>query len=68
MELKTNRENMGWGILLICFGSAVMLDLYTNFSDWYKVGIFLVGGLAALSIYLSNKDQWRLTARWSFVP
>ena len=58
MELKTNKENMGWGILLICFGSAVMLDLYTNFSDWFKVGIFLIGGLVTLAIYLSNREQW----------
>ncbi len=61
MELNTNKENMGWGILLICFGSAVMLDLYTTFSDWYKVGIFLIGGLVTLAIYLSNKEQWLIS-------
>ena len=28
MQINTNKQNMGWGILLICFGISIMTDMY----------------------------------------
>lgn len=60
MESKVNKQNLGWGILLICFGISALLDIYTGVSEWYKFGIFFLGGLVALAIFFADRSDWAL--------
>ena len=60
METTTNKQNMGWGILLICAGISAMLDLYTVVSEWYTIGVFFLGGLIVLALFLADRSDWVL--------
>lgn len=60
METNTNKQNMGWGILLICFGVATMTEMYTGLSDWLNIGVFFLGGLITLALFLSDRSDWLL--------
>jgi hypothetical protein len=60
MESKENKRNIGWGILLICFGLVAMMDLYTGVSEWVDVAIFFVGGLAAFAVFWTDRSDWVL--------
>jgi hypothetical protein len=58
MEAKVSKQNLGWGILLICFGLVAMMDIYFPVSDWIDLSIFFVGGLITLIIFLMDRSDW----------
>ncbi len=60
MESKVNKQNIGWGVLLISFGISSMLDIYFPASDWVKIGIFFLGGLVAFATFLTDRSDWVL--------
>ncbi|MGD8456740.1 MAG: hypothetical protein PVF83_10170 [Anaerolineales bacterium] len=60
METKVSKQNMGWGILLICFGLVAMKDIYFQASEWIDLGIFFLGGLITLAIFLTDRSDWTL--------
>jgi hypothetical protein len=60
MESKSSKQNLGWGILLICFGLVAMKDLYFQLSEWIDLGIFFLGGLITLVIFLTDRSDWTL--------
>ena len=60
MKSMANKQNMGWGILLICFGLAAITNLYTGISDWVSVTIFFLGGLAAFAVFWTDRSNWLL--------
>jgi hypothetical protein len=60
MESKASKQNLGWGILLICGGLIAMKDIYFQASEWIDVGIFFLGGLITLAIFLFDRSDWAL--------
>ncbi|TES92452.1 MAG: hypothetical protein E3J88_00980, partial [Anaerolineales bacterium] len=60
MESKANKQNMGWGVVLITFGLVAMMDVFTGVSEWVKVGILAAGGLALLVLFLADRSDWGL--------
>ena len=60
MESKANKQNMGWGVVLITFGLVAMMDVFTGVSEWVKVGIMTAGGLALLVLFLADRSDWGL--------
>ena len=51
MESKANKQNMGWGVVLITFGLVAMMDVFTGVTEWVKVGILAAGGLLLLVLF-----------------
>lgn len=60
MESKASKQNIGWGVLLICFGLVAMLDIYIPVSDWIKIGLFFLGGLFAFAVFWTDRSNWVL--------
>ena len=60
MESKANKQNMGWGVVLITFGLVALMDVFTGVSEWVKVGILAAGGLVLLALYLADRSDWGL--------
>jgi hypothetical protein len=58
MESKASKQNLGWGIMLICFGLVAMKDIYFQASEWIDLSIFFVGGLITLIIFLMDRSDW----------
>ena len=54
-----------WGLLLILAGVLFLLDLtgYISIGDYQWAIILGIGGLAFLSVFISNRKQW-----WSLFP
>jgi hypothetical protein len=51
---------MGWGVMLVVFGIAALLDMYWTVTDWWTVGLFAAGGLVILVIFLVDRAEWQL--------
>lgn len=60
MESRENKRSIAWGILLIVFGVAALLDTFVGLTDWMTVGVIALGGLAALVVFLTDRQDWRL--------
>lgn len=60
MESKVNKQSVGWGVLLICFGLSAMMDIYFPASDWVNMGIFFLGGLVAFAVFWTDRSDWVL--------
>jgi hypothetical protein len=57
---KENKRNLEWGILMITFGIAALVDTFTTGSDWLIVGGVALGGLIGLAVYLVDRSDWVL--------
>ena len=57
MDLKINNRNLGWGTLLIALGFVALVDAFA-ISEWYKVPIFVVAGMAAFTAYYRDRTDW----------
>lgn len=57
---KENKRNFEWGVLLITFGIAALIDTFSLGSDWLQVIVFAAGGLLGLAIYLFDRSDWVL--------
>jgi len=60
MEASGNKQRIGWGMLLIVFGITAFLDNFVGLTDWMTVGVIALGGLAALVVFLTDRQDWRL--------
>ena len=57
MDMKINNRNAGWGTLLIALGFVALVDSFA-ISEWYKVAIFAIAGIAAVVFYLRDRTDW----------
>lgn len=60
MEKKENKRSMVWGVLLITFGAAALVDIFYGISDWMMAGLFALGGVLALIVFLFDRKDWQL--------
>lgn len=60
MSTQENKRNLEWGLLLISFGIAALLGSFSFATDWMKIGVLALGGLAGLVIYLLDRSDWVL--------
>jgi len=58
MDGKTSRRDMAWGVLLITFGIAALLNTFTAVSEWTYVGLLALGGVVILGLFLTNREDW----------
>ncbi len=56
MDMKINNRNAGWGILLIAFGFVALADTFA-ISEWYKVLVLALAGMAAFIFYYRNRTD-----------
>ncbi len=56
MDKKLNNRNAGWGILLIAFGFVALADTFA-ISEWYKVLVLALAGMAAFIFYYRNRTD-----------
>jgi hypothetical protein len=57
MDMKINNRNAGWGILLIAFGFVALADNFA-ISEWYKVLVLALAGMAAFIFYYRDRTDW----------
>ena len=57
MDLKINNRNGGWGTVLITLGLIAFVDNF-GISEWYKVPLLVLGGMAAFFFYYRNRMDW----------
>ncbi len=60
MNAPQNKRGMAWGVVLVVFGVAALLDMFWTFSDWATVGVIAAGGLIILAIFLADRSDWQL--------
>jgi hypothetical protein len=60
MDSMIKKQNMGWGILLICAGISAIFEQYTEVSAWYQLAVFFVGGLVSLALFFGDRSNWLL--------
>ena len=58
MEMKRSKRDMSWGVLLITFGAAALVNTFMVVSDWTYVGLLAAGGLVILALFLTNRQDW----------
>jgi hypothetical protein len=58
MEYKRSKRDMSWGVLLITFGAAALLNTFTVVSEWTYVGLLALGGLVVFGLFLTNREDW----------
>lgn len=58
MNGKTSRRDMAWGVLLITFGIAALLNTFAAVSEWTYVGLLALGGVVILGLFLTNRQDW----------
>lgn len=57
MDLKINNRNGGWGTVLITLGLIAFVDNF-GISEWYKVPLLVIGGMAAFIFYYRDRTDW----------
>ena len=55
-----NKRNLQWGILLITLGISALMDTFSFGTDWFKIGVFALGGLIGLAVFLIDRSDWVL--------
>lgn len=55
-----NKQNTAWGIVLITVGIQATIDQLMTLTTPVSIGIMVLGGFAALAVYLSDKSNWSL--------
>ena len=55
--MPARNRSIVWGILLILFGAASLIEVYTTLSPWAWVTLLAVGGAAVLVAYLMDRSQ-----------
>ncbi len=60
METNENKRSIAWGLLLIVLGVAALLDIFVGINDWMMVGVFALGGVASLVVFLTDRKDWQL--------
>jgi hypothetical protein len=60
MEASKSKRDMAWGLMMITFGVAALLNIFADVSEWAIVATFAAGGLVCLALYLTNRTDWTL--------
>ena len=60
---KIQKQSLVWGSLLVFFGIAGLLQLYTELDAKIWAGLFAVAGVGIFLIFLSDRSQW-----WPLIP
>lgn len=60
MENSSSKRDMAWGLMMITFGVAALLNIFADVSEWVIVGTFAAGGLICLALYLTKRSDWVL--------
>ena len=58
--MQSRNRSLVWGILLILFGAALLIEVYVDLTAWMWVAILAVGGAAVYGVYLMDRSQWAL--------
>ena len=61
MDTNVKKRGVIWGGLLILLGGLLLVDQFTDLTEWVWVAALVFSGLAALVVYLSDRsDGWLL--------
>ena len=61
MDTNIKKRGVMWGGLLILLGGLLLVDQYTDLTEWIWVAALVFSGLVALGVYLSDRsDGWLL--------
>ncbi len=57
MDSNVKKRGVIWGGLLILLGGLLLVDQFTDLSEWVWVAALVFSGLAALVVYLSDRSD-----------
>jgi hypothetical protein len=61
MDSNVKKRGVIWGGLLILLGGLLLVDQFTDLTEWVWVAALVFSGLVALGVYLSDRsDGWLL--------
>jgi hypothetical protein len=61
MDTNVKKRGVIWGGLLILLGGLLLVDQFTDLTEWVWVAALVFSGLVALGVYLSDRsDGWLL--------
>jgi len=61
MDTNIKKRGVIWGGLLILLGGLLLVDQFTDLTEWVWVAALVFSGLVALGVYLSDRsDGWLL--------
>jgi len=61
MDTNVKKRGVIWGGLLILLGGLLLMDQFTDLTDWVWVAALVFSGLVALGVYLSDRSEgWLL--------
>ncbi len=61
MDTNIKKRGVLWGGLLILLGGLLLVDQYTDLTEWVWVAALVFSGLVALGVYLADRsDGWLL--------
>jgi len=61
MDTNVRKRGVIWGGLLILLGGLLLVDQFTDLTEWVWVAALVFSGLVALGVYLSDRsDGWLL--------
>lgn len=58
MQTNIQKQNLIWGILLITFGVAALIESFTDITAWGWVIILFAAGLFTLGVYWRERSNW----------
>jgi hypothetical protein len=58
--MQSRNRSLVWGILLILFGAALLIEVYVDLTAWMWVALLAVGGAAVYGVYLMDRSQQAL--------
>jgi len=58
MKSRDLRRGVVWGGGLILLGVLLLVEAYTDLSDWVWIGLLVVAALAATAVYLADRTDW----------
>lgn len=58
MDRRENKRGMAWGVVLVVFGLAAMMNMFSSFTEWAQVGVLALGGIVVLAMFLTDRSDW----------
>ena len=60
MKPTVGKHGVLWGGMLIVVGVLLLVGTFTDVSAWNWIILLALGGLAALGLYLADRNDWPL--------
>jgi hypothetical protein len=61
MRLQTGKQGIVWGGLLIILGGLLLIEVFTELSEWVWVGALTIAGLGVYGVYATERSEnWLL--------